>query len=699
MDVPQFISLNNDDLIAGSDDDYGADFHLSSPPRLEHDMEMAEAAGLEPALPEVAEAALPKVAEAGGAAAGQPSKRIKQKNLHVNPSAYVQQQQAKNTTRATEYAVRLFNEVMPDVALANGFEYKELLHIPMEELPDRLAKFFMVIRRNDGSSYNASTLESIYGSIARFLATEFTPKLDIKKDLRFDIVKKNVKSAQKESCADGERPGKHKAKPFKDEHIAKCWEEKLLGRHSPKALVTTVHFAMLHNFGSRANFEPYNVKNIDLVYGQIGKDGVPDKMELSERITKTRRGGQHDIRDWTPAIYADKENPDTCPVRTMMEFQRRKSPMQRNPEGPFYLSIKQSAERFPDVQQFWFTNQRMGEHTIAKLLPSAFDALEGVDSKQEKYSNSSARKSLMEGGVEAGVPEVLLSKVAGHASLDTIKNYVKGRDNAQKAVSLTLSRKMAAKGHVKYSEVCDSIGDAASSSTAVQKFPFPSLPQLPLASPQQFPFTGQQFTGQPQQLFAGQQFTGQQFPGQQFPGQQFPGQPQQFFAGQQFTGQQFPGQQFPGQQFPGLQFTGQPQLPFAGQQFPFAGQQFSFQGQQFSFPGQQFSFPGQQFSFGGQQQLPFSPAQQQPAFARRQEERLEEEREERLEEEREQRLKKAAAKKKKWDQQKQEVERLKLSLKTKESELRDERLKKAAAAKETWSQRRVTGWFPYLQSS
>ena len=45
--MPQFISLNNDDLIAGSDDDYGADFHLSSPPRLEHDMEMAEAAGQE----------------------------------------------------------------------------------------------------------------------------------------------------------------------------------------------------------------------------------------------------------------------------------------------------------------------------------------------------------------------------------------------------------------------------------------------------------------------------------------------------------------------------------------------------------------------------------------------------------------------------------------------------------------------------
>ena len=618
----------------------------------------------------VQEAAWPEEAdqEQGGAAAGKemphkPSKRIKEKNLRVDPAAYVLQQQSKNTNKATEYAVRLFNDVMPDVAKANGFEYKELVNIPMEELPDRLAKFFIVIRRNDGASYNASTLENIYCSIARFLATEYTPKLDIKKDIRFDIVKKNVKSAQKESCADGERPGKHKAKPFKDEHIAKCWKEGLLGWHSPRALITTAHFIMLHNLGSRANFEPYNVKNIDLVYGQVGKDGVPDKMELSERVTKTRRGGQHDIRDWTPAIYADKENPDTCPVRTMLEYQRRKSPMQRNPEEPFYLSIKQSAEEFPDVQQFWYTKQRMGLHTIAKLLPSAFNSLEGVDSKREKYSNTSARKSLLEGGVEAGVPEVLLSKAAGHASLDSIKNYVSGRDNAQKAVSLTLSRKMAAKGHVKYSEVCDSIEDAASGSTSREQFPFAGQPQLPFAFPQQQQF----FPGhQQQQFFPGHQQQ-QFFPGHQF---SFPGQ-HQFFNGQQFSvpGQQqvFPGQQysFPGQQFTG-QFTGLPQLPFAcPQRFPSSGQQQFFTGQQISFPHQQI------------------PGQQQPAFARQLEERLEEERAERL--------KKAEAKKKKWNQQKEEVARLK-------SELRAERLMKAAAKKEIWSQR-VTGWCSDLQSS
>ena len=41
---------------------------------------------------------------------------------------------------------------------------------------------------------------------------------------------------------------------------------------------------------------------------------------------------------------------------------------------------------------------------------------------------------MLEGGVDAGVPSVLLSKVAGQAAFNSIQHYVKGQAQGHKAV-------------------------------------------------------------------------------------------------------------------------------------------------------------------------------------------------------------------------------------------------------------------------
>ena len=45
---------------------------------------------------------------------------------------------------------------------------------------------------------------------------------------------------------------------------------------------------------------------------------------------------------------------------------------------------------------------------MAKLLINALEK-SGVDCKAEKYTATSARKTMMDGGLDAGIPEVLLS--------------------------------------------------------------------------------------------------------------------------------------------------------------------------------------------------------------------------------------------------------------------------------------------------
>ena len=79
------------------------------------------------------------------------------------------------------------------------------------------------------------------------------------------------------------------------------------------------------------------------------------------------------MRDLDQKVYADPENPATCPVKTLMEFRRRKTVSQKLPDKPYLLGIKQSAKINPAKEENWYTSKRMGTHTIAKLLPNAFE--------------------------------------------------------------------------------------------------------------------------------------------------------------------------------------------------------------------------------------------------------------------------------------------------------------------------------------
>ena len=378
--------------------------------------------------------------------------RIKTANLNIDPEDHVRQQVPKSTKKSTSYAVNLFNSTMKVVGERLNFQHQDLKDISVENLPWRLSKFLMVVSKSDGSSFNSSSLETIYASLARYLSTEYEPKLDIKNDVNFKTVKANLEAAQKESAQDGEGPGKHKSRPFKDEHIDKCWEKGSLGRSGPRSLLSTVYFSLISNFGFRANLEVYDIQNEDVIFGPEGKGGIPEWIEISERVTKTRRGGSHSIRDLVQKVFADQENPNTCPVRTMLEFRRRKTAIQNAAGKPYFWGVKLSAEKKPESEEFWYTNTRMGTHYIAKILPNVFESI-GVDVKLEHYTNTSGRKTLLEGGIEAGIPAVLLSKVAGQAAFSSLQHYVKGQEKSHKAVSLCLSRKVGAVPGVKFDEI------------------------------------------------------------------------------------------------------------------------------------------------------------------------------------------------------------------------------------------------------
>ena len=384
---------------------------------------------------------------------------LRELNLNKAPDDFNMEKESPATRRSTEAAVRLYNETMKSVAEKENSQFLDLKSTPVEELPKQLSRFLMLATKMDGMALGAGSLSTYIFSLTRFLAKEHESRVDIKRDTRFKVVMDTLKSAQKESASEGATSGKHRSEPISDEHLQLLWEKKKLGRQDPKALLTAVQVILNSSLGFRANTEVYNIRNEDLVYSRtLTKDGVPSKIEVSERVTKTRQGGKGEVRDMKPTVFPDSKNPDICPVRTLLVFNRRKTEEQRQPDQPFMMSIKQSAQAAPKEQQYWFTKQRMGLHRIAQLLPDACREV-GIDPKAERYTNTSIRKTLLEGGVEQGVPHIILSRVAGHKNANSLQSYVQGSKKSHNAAGLVVARKMGGKDETNFQQACKELED------------------------------------------------------------------------------------------------------------------------------------------------------------------------------------------------------------------------------------------------
>ena len=81
-------------------------------------------------------------------------------------------------------------------------------------------------------------------------------------------------------------------------------------------------------------------------------------------------------------------------VRALLEYQRRKTDFQLEPEKRFFWSVNDAARQNPLGQEKWFKNIKMAKHAVARLLTDALTAAE-VDCVANKYGPGSARRKTL----------------------------------------------------------------------------------------------------------------------------------------------------------------------------------------------------------------------------------------------------------------------------------------------------------------
>jgi len=322
-------------------------------------------------------------------------------------------------------------------------------------VPKLLARFFKMMRTKDGQVYNASSYTTYLCCVTRYLADAFHPPLDVN-DPAFKIVRTMVKRMKASAQGTkGKKPGDNASRVVAPRHLKQAWESGDLGRQSPDALAATTYMVATVGFGCRALQEVRCITNGSLVWGPVNpKTGVHTTVRLEEEwVCKNRNGDNPRVLE--AQITADDEDPDTCMVRTLMEFQRRKTKEQLAPEAPLFWNISKAAREAPSKYLVWFKKQPMGRHTISMLLTNALTRA-GVNCKTEKYSASSSRKVQLDGALDAHVPEVLLGKLAGQRSHHAKASYIHKKDSTHRAANIAVSRVAAGK-EANYQEILSEV--------------------------------------------------------------------------------------------------------------------------------------------------------------------------------------------------------------------------------------------------
>ena len=99
---------------------------------------------------------------------------------------------------------------MMDYSTEIGSTFVPLDDTPEDVLAENISHFFMILRKKDGSFYNASSLGTFYQSLSHHLSKK-EPPIDIKNDIWFRYVQDIVSIKCTESAEGGECPGKHAA--------------------------------------------------------------------------------------------------------------------------------------------------------------------------------------------------------------------------------------------------------------------------------------------------------------------------------------------------------------------------------------------------------------------------------------------------------------------------------------------------------
>lgn len=319
--------------------------------------------------------------------------------------SFIEENRNKNTIYKTNSDLKIFKEWLASVR-----ETRPLESIPPPELDNLLARFFLAVRKKDGSEYEPDTITAIQNSLDRYLRDKKVV-YSIKRDAIFSHSNRVLESKRKSLKAQGKGNKKLKADPLSKEEINQLRQKNLLGNNSPKTLLDTVWLNNGIYFGLRGRQDHTNLLWGDIELRQTSQGR--EYLEFNERATKTRSGAKvSDCRKVTPKAFAVDD--DDCPVRAYKEYAEHRPEDLLKPNDRFYLQPLKKPSGI-----VWYSRTPLGKTQLGKIMNNLAETggLEG------RKVNHSTRKTFATTLIQAGRPPTEVAHLAGWKNVQTVNEY------------------------------------------------------------------------------------------------------------------------------------------------------------------------------------------------------------------------------------------------------------------------------------
>ncbi|KAK3754516.1 hypothetical protein QZH41_006878 [Actinostola sp. cb2023] len=337
------------------------------------------------------------------------------------------QSKNKNTLKSTAHWFNVFKSWKETREIQGKIE-----EMKPEDLNKILEIFYAEVKNKDGEDYEPDSLRVMQTALDRHLK-EKGYMFSIARDQEFTSSKevREGKAKQLRLAGRGKRPNKARGLTTEEEEI--LWISRKFGTTDPESLISSVWWLLTQYFGLRGRQEHHDMKVQD--FELLEDDNGVQFIQYTEGPTKTRQSGlKAKVRDFQPRMFAI--GGERCPVGIFLEYMNRRPVSLRN-TGPFYLAINHNRRKDDDV---WFKAQPMDVNKINTMMKSIV-AGTSLEESSKKFTNHSARKTLVKKLKKDKVERSSIAKVTGHRNIQSLDDYDECDEDEQKQLSLAISRR------------------------------------------------------------------------------------------------------------------------------------------------------------------------------------------------------------------------------------------------------------------
>ena len=328
--------------------------------------------------------------------------------------------------RETTWCISLWNEWRDDRNSRSEEQVpSDICALSPEELQRWLSRFVLQVRKMDGKEYCPDTLYHIVCGVMRFLRQNGKPEIDLLKEQCYADFRSTLDAEMKRLKRASMGSRKRQAEPRTPEEEL-LWEKRILGDHSPQALLNSVFFFNGVCFALRSGDEHRRLRFKECQIQVVEKPGERAYLMYTEDSSKNNQGGLKGCKLKTKEVvhHENTTTPSRGPVR-LFRLYNNLCPKDR-PENAFYLQPLRKPK-----QDCWFAAKPLGHNPLDSMVKEMCKAA-GITGYK---TNHSLRTTTATRLFQAGVDEQLIMERTGHRSLDGVRSYKRTSQEQRQALS------------------------------------------------------------------------------------------------------------------------------------------------------------------------------------------------------------------------------------------------------------------------